>query len=128
MIPHLDSTLVLSPQRIDLVRQAHRSLYIDGKILHRDISENNIIITDPKEADGFTGMLIDGDLAKEMGSGRSGGARHDQTAGTMEFMAIQVLQNVAHTYRHDLESFFFLRASLDLRSSYMDGKKNIGAS
>jgi len=55
--------------------KAHRSLYTDGKILHRDVSENNIIITDPKEADGFTGMLIDEDLAKEIGSGRSG-ARH----------------------------------------------------
>lgn len=73
--------------------------------MHRDISENNIIITDPKEADGFKGMLIDEDLAKEIGSGRSG-ARHQ--TGTMEFMAIQVLQRVAHTYRHDLESFFYV--------------------
>lgn len=85
--------------------KAHRSLYRKGKILHRNISENNIIITDPKEADDFTGMLIDEDLAKEIGSGRSG-ARHQ--TGTMEFMAIQVLQRVAHTYRHDLESFFYV--------------------
>lgn len=86
--------------------KAHRSLYKDGKILHRDISEYNIIITDPKkQADGFSGMLIDMDLAKEIGSGRSG-ARHQ--TGTMEFMAIQVLQRIAHTYRHDLESFFYV--------------------
>ena len=51
--------------------KAYRSLYTDGKILYRDISENNIIIIDPKEADGFTGILIDKDLAKEIGSGRS---------------------------------------------------------
>ena len=69
--------------------------------LHRDISENNIIITDPKEANGFTGMFIDTEYGKENGSGRSG-AR--QQTGTMEFMAIQVLQRVAHTSRHDLES------------------------
>lgn len=85
--------------------KAHRSLYTDGKILHRDISENNIIITDPREADGFKGILIDEDLAKEIDSGRSG-ARHQ--TGTMEFMAIEVLQRVAHTYRHDLESFFYV--------------------
>ena len=85
--------------------KAHKSLYTKGKILHRDISENNIIITDPKEADGFKGMLIDEDLAKEIGSGRSG-ARHQ--TGTMEFMAIEVLQRIAHTYRHDLESFFYV--------------------
>src|SRR5438552_1363095 len=26
----------------------------------------------------------------------------------MEFMAIEVLEGVAHTYRHDLESFFYV--------------------
>lgn len=84
--------------------KAHSSLYFKGKIPHRDISENKIIITDPKKANGFTGMLIDVDLAKEVGSGRTG-ARHQ--TGTMEFiMSIQVLRRVAHTYRHDLESFF----------------------
>ena len=85
--------------------KAHSSLYLKGKILHRDISENNIIITDPEKANGFTGMLIDMDLAKEVGSGRSG-ARHQ--TGTMEFMAIEVLRKVAHTYRHDLESFLYV--------------------
>ncbi|EEH11710.1 conserved hypothetical protein [Histoplasma capsulatum G186AR] len=50
-------------------------------------------------------MLIDLDLAKEVGSGRSG-ARHQ--TGTMEFMAIEVLLNIDHTYWHDLESFFYV--------------------
>ncbi|OAX78717.1 hypothetical protein ACJ72_06972 [Emergomyces africanus] len=88
----------------DAIR-AHRSLYLVGNILHRDISENNIIITDPKNANGNFGMLIDLDLAKEIGSGRTG-ARHQ--TGTMEFMAIEVLRAVDHTYRHDLESFFYV--------------------
>ena len=30
--------------------KAHRSLYLKGNILHRDISEYDIIITDPKTA------------------------------------------------------------------------------
>ena len=85
--------------------KAHRSLYLKGNMLHRDISENNIIITNPKETGGFAGMLIDLDLAKVLGSGRSG-ARHQ--TGTMEFMAIEVLQGIDHTYRHDLESFFYV--------------------
>ncbi|KAL9018480.1 MAG: hypothetical protein Q9185_004220 [Variospora sp. 1 TL-2023] len=85
--------------------KAHRSLYLKGNILHRDISENNIIITNPKESGGFTGMLIDLDLAKVLGSGRSG-ARHK--TGTMEFMAVEVLLGIDHTYRHDLESFFYV--------------------
>lgn len=50
-------------------------------------------------------MLIDLDLAKVIGSGRSG-ARHQ--TGTMEFMAIEVLFDINHTYRHDLESFFYV--------------------
>ncbi|KAL8647621.1 MAG: hypothetical protein Q9210_005451 [Variospora velana] len=106
------------PELLEALRdaiKAHRSLYTEGKILHRDISENNIIITDPKEADGFTGMLIDVDLAKEIGSGRSG-ARHQ--TGTMEFMAIQVLQRVAHTYRHDLESFLYVLLWICARRAY----------
>lgn len=84
--------------------KAHRSLYVKGNILHRDISENNIIITDPKKT-GFRGVLIDLDLAKEFGSGRSGARCR---TGTMEFMAIEVLLNIDHTHRHDLESFFYV--------------------
>ncbi|KAL8897148.1 MAG: hypothetical protein Q9207_007359 [Kuettlingeria erythrocarpa] len=98
--------------------KAHRSLYTKGKILHRDISENNIIITNPSEADGFTGMLIDEDLAKEIGSGRSG-ARHQ--TGTMEFMAIEVLRRIAHTYRHDLESFFYVLLWMCARRTWERG-------
>lgn len=71
-------------------------------MLHRDISENNITITDPREADGFTDMLMDEDLAKEIDSGRSV-ARH--RTRTMGFMAIEALPRVAHTYWHNLESF-----------------------
>ncbi|XP_044714761.1 kinase [Hirsutella rhossiliensis] len=84
--------------------KAHRFLHLKGNILHRDISENNIIITDRKTT-GHMGMLIDLDLAKELGSGRSGARCR---TGTMEFMAVEVLQGISHTYRHDLESFFYV--------------------
>lgn len=50
-------------------------------------------------------MLIDLDLAKERDSEPSGA--RNQT-GTMRFMAIDVLRGVDHTYRHDLESFFYV--------------------
>ncbi|KAI0117805.1 serine/threonine-protein kinase Sgk2 [Nemania sp. FL0031] len=82
----------------------HRSLYLDGKILHRDISENNIIITDLAKADGFRGMLIDLDLAEE----DQGTSDPRHRAGTLHFMAIEVLLGLSHTYRHDLESFFYV--------------------
>ena len=35
--------------------KAHRSLYLMGNILHRDLSENNIIITNPADTGGFAG-------------------------------------------------------------------------
>ncbi|KKZ61580.1 hypothetical protein EMCG_00563 [[Emmonsia] crescens] len=98
----------------DAIR-AHRSLYTKGKILHRDISENNIIITDPESTNGYSGMLIDLDLAKELNGGGTG-ARHQ--TGTMEFMAIEVLRNIDHTYRHDLESFFYVLVWQCARNSW----------
>lgn len=66
---------------------------------------NNLIITDSEDKNDPKGMLIDLDLAKELGSGTSG-ARH--RTGTMEFMAIEVLRGTTHTYRHDLESIFYV--------------------
>jgi Fungal protein kinase len=44
--------------------KAHRSLYYDGKIFYRDISENNIIVTDA-ESEEPRGMLIDLNLAAQ---------------------------------------------------------------
>ena len=61
--------------------------------------------SDPKEADGFVGMLIDLDLAKILGS-KPSGARHK--TGTMQFIAIKMLRGINHTYRHNLESFFYV--------------------
>ncbi|KAI1476910.1 hypothetical protein F4774DRAFT_224639 [Daldinia eschscholtzii] len=98
--------------------KAHQSLYIKGKILHRDISSNNIIITKPERANGFKGMLIDLDLAKVRDSGPSG-ARH--RTGTMQFMAIEVLRKTDHTYRHDLESFFYVLLWMCACQSWWNG-------
>lgn len=98
----------------DAIR-AHRSLYLKGGILHRDISSNNIIITNPEKSGGYMGMLIDLDLAKERDSGPSG-ARHQ--TGTMQFMAIEVLRGTDHTYRHDLESFLYVLLWLCARCAW----------
>ncbi|KAL7930844.1 kinase-like domain-containing protein [Trichoderma chlorosporum] len=103
--------------------KAHQSLYTVGNILHRDISPNNIIITDPTIADGFQGMLIDLDLAKVKDSEPSG-ARHQ--TGTMQFMAIEVLCTTDHTYRHDLESFFYVLLWMCARQSWSRDKKFAG--
>ncbi|KAI1176893.1 hypothetical protein F4777DRAFT_587648 [Nemania sp. FL0916] len=88
---------------------AYQSLYFNGKILHRNISVTNIMITDPAKANGFRGMLIDLDLAVEedQGVGSAQGQVRERTR-TLEFIAIGVLNRASHTYRHDLESFFYV--------------------
>lgn len=113
-ISNFSSVLEIIETLCDAIK-VHRSLLLKGKILHRDISENNIIITDPDKADGFRGMLIDLDLAKEDGKGPSG-ARH--RTGTMEFMAIEVLLGTSHTYRHDLEAFYYVLLWLCVRRGW----------
>ncbi|KAM4063417.1 kinase [Hirsutella rhossiliensis] len=101
----------------DAIR-AHQSLYVTGNILHRDISSNNVIIADAKKPGDFKGMLIDLDLAKVRDSGPSG-ARHQ--TGTMQFMAVEVLRKADHTYRHDLESFFYVLLWMCARYSWSNG-------
>ncbi|CAD6506437.1 BgTH12-07363 [Blumeria graminis f. sp. triticale] len=95
--------------------KAHRSLLIDAKILHRDISVNNILLTGIKKTDKLGGVLIDLDLATLMKDGKVQEKARVMT-GTMQFIALDVLSNsfattgsvVTHTYRHDLESFLYV--------------------
>jgi serine/threonine protein kinase len=101
----------LSEALRDAIR-GHRPLLEDGRILHRDISENNIIIAESPVEGAPKGRLIDLDLAKELDSG----ARH--RTGTMRFMAIEVLEGNGHTYRHDLESFLYVFIWMCIRYGY----------
>ncbi|CCU78912.1 serine/threonine-protein kinase Sgk2 [Blumeria hordei DH14] len=89
----------------------HRDLYLFAGILHGDISESNIILTMPDEFGLIHGKLIDLDISMYV-------AEYNEPKsliGTMKFMAIKVLQNIAlksgtmtKSYRHDLESFFYV--------------------
>ncbi|KAJ4392640.1 hypothetical protein N0V85_006913 [Neurospora sp. IMI 360204] len=102
--------------------KAHQSLYVTGNILHRDISPNNIIMTDPRIADGFKGMLIDLDMAAKVGDDDDGPSGAQQKIiGTVPFTAIEVMRNMDHTYRHDLESFFYVLLWLCARQSWSNG-------
>ncbi|CAD6506528.1 BgTH12-07755 [Blumeria graminis f. sp. triticale] len=102
--------------------KGHQSLYMETKILHRDISMNNIILTDPKRNDGCHGVLIDLDLAISLTDDNCSESSKTLT-GTMEFMAIGLLKEYTypsngkftHTYRHDLESFIFVLISACIR-------------
>ncbi|KAG8407888.1 hypothetical protein J3458_020198 [Metarhizium acridum] len=85
--------------------QCHRSLYQDAKILHQDVSAGNMIILDNQEGGGPKGTLIDLDSAIHLEADLE---RPPSITGTRPFMAIGVLKHHRHTYRHDLESFFYV--------------------
>jgi len=104
----------------DAVR-GHRSLLIDGHILHRDISVNNIMITTASRprTDGFHGFLIDLDHA--IGADAIG--RHSsvpERTGTFEFMSIDALwrcPDFRHIYYDDLQSFMWVFLWLIIKGS-----------
>ena len=108
--------------------QAHSHAFSVAKILHRDISAGNIILTDEGK-----GLLIDWELAKMMGEG--GSRRPDRTVscpahtilsctyhhnldqGTWQFMSANLLRHpgTVHTLTDDLESFLHVLGWMTLR-------------
>ncbi|KAI0481457.1 FunK1 protein kinase [Xylaria cf. heliscus] len=85
--------------------RCHRSLYYDANILHQDISPGNIVILDGQMEGKSRGILIDLDSAVELVEALE---TEIGITGTRPFMAIGVLRNERHTYRHDLESFLYV--------------------
>jgi len=83
-----------------------RSLYLKANILHRDISPHNIIIRtgEADDSDVSSGFLIDLDLALDL----SNPPTERRLMGSQGFMAVGILGGDDHTYRHDLESVFYV--------------------
>lgn len=95
--------------------KAHRSLYEKARILHCDISRNNIIIPDHiPNSDSPRGILIDFDESVDLDANPpppdpdSPGPHAVEIRGTRAFIAIGVMRGSHHTYRHDLESFLYV--------------------
>ncbi|CAD6500774.1 BgTH12-06480 [Blumeria graminis f. sp. triticale] len=93
---------------------AHRRLYTEKRILHCNVSEGNIVLVRPDGDNSIQGMLIDLDHAMTLNDDPK---KDDKSllAGTMKFMALERLQfavidkiAIQCTYRHDLESFFYV--------------------
>ena len=79
------------------------------KILHRDISVNNILLHGDLGPNHPGGFLIDFDLAIRMDPRANSEAMH--RTGTFDFMALEVLiapEGHQHNPLHDLESFFYV--------------------
>ncbi|KAA8911919.1 hypothetical protein FN846DRAFT_903986 [Sphaerosporella brunnea] len=91
---------------IDAIR-GHQHMYRSHKIVHRDVSLNNILLyPDPGPPYGF---LIDFDFAVSRTRMELSGAEF--ITGTFKYMSIDVLSGclrVPHGPQHDLESFYYV--------------------
>ena len=79
--------------------------YEVGKVLHRDISINNIMFRE--EGNKISGVLNDYDMAVD--SSRTEGGTGHQRTGTKPFLAAELHLPIplTHSYRHDLESLTY---------------------
>lgn len=95
------------PELLEVLRdlvKALQSLYVNARILHRDVAIKNLIITPQHSADGPKGVLIDFNYALDLDNARP----IEPMVGSDGFMAIGILLGQRHTYRHDLESLFYV--------------------
>ena len=96
----------------------YRWLYEIPKILHRDISLDNLMLR--KQGDNIYAVLNDFDLAVSADV-KSMSSKH--RTGTKPFMAIDLIHPdpTVHLYRHDLESMFYVLVWITSR--FHDGQE-----
>ncbi|KAG5640981.1 hypothetical protein DXG03_006462 [Asterophora parasitica] len=90
--------------------ECHHYSYVTGRVLHRDLSENNLMFKIGDD-DQVRGILNDWDMAAWVDDNDEIPLSTTQhRTGTLPFMAIDLLAEKppAHLYRHDLESFFYI--------------------
>ncbi|KAG5651797.1 hypothetical protein H0H81_007383, partial [Sphagnurus paluster] len=106
--------------------ECHYHGYTTGRILHRDLSENNLMFKKSSDG-GVKGILNDWDMASkvdETDQVESSTAQH--RTGTLPFMARDLLIDgnpPPHLYRHDLESFFYILIWAALRYDFKSGTR-----
>ncbi|KAK7030398.1 hypothetical protein VNI00_014142 [Paramarasmius palmivorus] len=91
--------------------EAHMAAYERTRILHRDISSGNILISE----NGEEGFLIDWDFSKEINEAEA--PRQPERTGTWQFMSAKLLLRLSnrHTRADDLESFFYVLCWVTLK-------------
>ncbi|KAF9461056.1 hypothetical protein BDZ94DRAFT_1264469 [Collybia nuda] len=89
--------------------ECHFHSYEEGKVLHCDLSENNLMCK--RECGRIQGVLNDWDMASPVdANGDVSPSTKSFATGTIPFMAYDLLGEnpPPHLYRHDLESFMYI--------------------
>lgn len=86
--------------------EGYESLHKRAGMVQCDVSIGNLMMNEEDGNPSWRSFLIDLDLAIKEQRQRFSGARSN--AGTRAFMAIGVLYGEKHSFRHDLESFFWV--------------------
>ncbi|KIK04992.1 hypothetical protein K443DRAFT_4177 [Laccaria amethystina LaAM-08-1] len=91
--------------------ECHYHAWKDGRVLHRDLSETNLMVYSVDNAK-VKGVVNDWDMSSKLGEdGNVIRSAAIHRTGTAPFMACDLLSEVAewpHFYRHDLESLFYI--------------------
>ena len=94
-----------------MVFLGHYASYKRGRVLHRDLSVNNLMIDWDRGNERHIGILSDWDLASLIDESNKVVPTHlKHRTGTVPFMSINLLSESPppHRYFHDLESFFYI--------------------
>ncbi|KAK0185078.1 hypothetical protein F5146DRAFT_1006126 [Armillaria mellea] len=93
-----------------LQRHSHYWVYKEGKVLHHDINDNNLMVH--RDGDAVIRVLNDWDNASEVEEeGTVMSCKTVQRTATRPFMALDLLRTRGHIlYRHVLESFLYMLA------------------
>ncbi|KAF8199144.1 hypothetical protein BJ912DRAFT_809737, partial [Pholiota molesta] len=114
-IKDMDTADKLIPVIKDVFK-CYKRLHETAGVIHRDISENNLMYW--KKGDGtICGVLSDYDLSLMLAR-QDRGPSSKQRMGTRPFMALDLLEPPPskHLYRHDLESLLYVIIVLMFRA------------
>ncbi len=91
----------------------YESLHERANMLQRDVSIGNLMMNEDVDNSSWPSFLIDLDLAIRSQREEPSGAR--SKTGTRAFMAIGVLLGEKYSFKHDLESFFWVAMWICIR-------------
>ncbi|CCU82162.1 serine/threonine protein kinase Sgk2 [Blumeria hordei DH14] len=102
------------------ITRAHRQLLQEAKILYCDIHESNMRIIDPLLNNGISGTLINLSQAIPLEDPKYENLRASNAPFTSPDLLNKKNKSIKQTFRHDLESLFYVLLSIFLKYGWED--------